>query len=324
MIRDLGFNYARIPVSYQFIGTGPFARTPNPARMHLLDRAIEFGDKYDVHITLGFHRVPGYCVNSRSEFDTPERGDLFKDPAERNLFADWWGFLAAHFEDVSVDRLSFNLLNEPTNIDDDTYERVFTPAIEAIEAANSQRLIHADGTFIWDAGSVELRPAPESIAHRSNIINSVHLYHPLTLTHYGCPWTADLISQDLEEPTWPHLPKLRNGARRALTGDDARVWDRDSLRSLLSPYLRLAEKGYAVHVGEMGAFSRVRHDVYLSYMSDVMSILRDYDLGFALWNLRGPFGVVDTGRLDAILDDFAGHKLDRSLLSVLRGDAHGV
>jgi len=40
--------------------------------------------------------------------------------------------------------------------------------------------------------------------------------------------------------------------------------------------------------------------------------------GWALWNLRGSFGIVDSGRADVQYEDFKGRKLDRKFLDLLR------
>jgi endoglucanase len=40
--------------------------------------------------------------------------------------------------------------------------------------------------------------------------------------------------------------------------------------------------------------------------------------GWAVWNFRGDFGVMDSGRADVAYEDFQGHKLDRKMLELLR------
>ena len=42
------------------------------------------------------------------------------------------------------------------------------------------------------------------------------------------------------------------------------------------------------------------------------------DIGFALWNFRGDFGILDSGRADVEYEDWHGHKLDRKLLDLIR------
>ncbi|WP_432825997.1 glycoside hydrolase family 5 protein [Dactylosporangium sp. CA-092794] len=320
MIKELGFNFVRIPMSYLFFGTGAYGRTPDPERLVLLDRVVEFGQKYGIHVMPGFHRAPGYCVTAGSQFDFPEKGNLFADDEELRDFITWWRTLAERYAGVPRDALSFNLVNEPMNVDDATFVRTFTPVIEAIEAVSPHRLIQVEGSFVWNGSSITLQPAPASIATRENVVNSVHLYHPMTLTHYECPWTEGMVSADLEPPTWPYQPAVKPGVERVLTGDDAKRWDKEALRELLKGYLDLSTAGYKVHVGEMGAYSKVAHEVYLAYAKDVVSLLDEYGLGYAMWNFRGPFGVVDTGRTDAAAEEFHGHQLDRALADVLRGN----
>ena len=76
------------------------------------------------------------------------------------------------------------------------------------------------------------------------------------------------------------------------------------------------EQGVAVHVGEWGCFKH--HDVSLAWMRDVLALWRDAGWGWALWNLRGAFGVLDSNRADVAYESFRGHELDRAMLELLR------
>lgn len=315
MVRDLGFNFVRVPMSYLFFGKGPFARTPDETRLFLIDRVVEFGQKTGVHVMLAFHRAPGYCATSESQFDFPEKGNLFADDEERGDFVAWWRTLAERYRAVPADALSFDLVNEPINVDDDAIERTFVPAIEAITAVNPERLIHVEGPYRITAGGFECVPAPATISTLPNVVNSVHLYSPIGLTHFACPWAGDMPTD--ETPTWPYRAPEQV---RAVSPDGDRLWDREALRETLKPYLDLAEAGHAVHVGELGAYSGLPHDVYLEYMRDVTGLLDEYGIGYAMWNFRGPFGLLDNGRTDARYEDFRGHDLDRGLLAVLQGE----
>ena len=53
-------------------------------------------------------------------------------------------------------------------------------------------------------------------------------------------------------------------------------------------------------------------------MSDCLAVWREAGWGNALWNLRGDFGVLDSGRKDVAYEDFEGHKLDRKMLELLQ------
>jgi endoglucanase len=43
-------------------------------------------------------------------------------------------------------------------------------------------------------------------------------------------------------------------------------------------------------------------------------------IGWALWNFRGSFGILDSGRSDAPYENFQGHQLDRRMLDLLLTD----
>jgi endoglucanase len=40
--------------------------------------------------------------------------------------------------------------------------------------------------------------------------------------------------------------------------------------------------------------------------------------GWALWNLHGSFGILDSERPGAVYEDFEGHKLDKRMLELLQ------
>jgi endoglucanase len=53
-------------------------------------------------------------------------------------------------------------------------------------------------------------------------------------------------------------------------------------------------------------------------MQDCLALWKEAGWGWALWNLRGSFGVLDSNRADVAYEDFRGHKLDRKMLEILR------
>ena len=70
-------------------------------------------------------------------------------------------------------------------------------------------------------------------------------------------------------------------------------------------------------VGEWGAFQKTPHDVVLRWAEDSLVNWQDAGWGWALWNFRGAFGILDSGRDDVSYEDHHGHKLDRKFLDLL-------
>ncbi len=138
----------------------------------------------------------------------------------------------------------------------------------------------------------------------TGVVQSVHAYTPAEISHFRAGWVD---KGNFPQPSWPL--KNKDGSVR---------WDRARLEKHYAPWAELARKGIGVHCGEAGCFSRTPHPIFLAWLADVMDILKGHGIGWALWNFRGSFGVLDSGRRDIEYEDWHGHKLDRKLLAMLQ------
>ena len=89
-------------------------------------------------------------------------------------------------------------------------------------------------------------------------------------------------------------------------------------RARLKAWDELIEKGVFCFAGEFGVWKKTPHDVALRIMEDYLKLWKERNMGWALWNLRGGCGVLDSGRDDVEYEDFRGHKLDRKMLELLQ------
>jgi len=101
---------------------------------------------------------------------------------------------------------------------------------------------------------------------------------------------------------------------------NAWAWDVERLaREQVAPWRAFqATSGVAVVVGEFGAYHRTPHRATLRWMEDCLRLWRDAGWGWALWNFRGEFGVLDSGRDDVAYEEWKGHRLDRAMLELLQ------
>jgi len=290
-MRDWGFDFVRLPMSYRIwikdndpykIDEAPFER---------IDRVVEWGQKYGLHVNLNLHRGPGYCIN-RPE---TEPFNLWQDTEALDAFCYHWELLARRYRGIPSSKLSFDLINEPKTTHE-RYVRVVRAATETIRLVDPDRLIIADGLQVGN------EPVPELI--ELGIAQSCRGYVPGMLTHYRASWVRG--AERFPEPIWPDPQGKTHG------------WDRARLERHYQAWVELARKGVGVHCGECGCYNKTPYDVFIRWFQDVLEILTGHNIGYALWNLRGPFGVVDSGRKDAEYEDFHGHKLDRRLLSLLQ------
>jgi aryl-phospho-beta-D-glucosidase BglC (GH1 family) len=121
---------------------------------------------------------------------------------------------------------------------------------------------------------------------------------------------------------WNQVPSKfqyrESGKKSELIGGN--VKDRSWLQKNLESWKELQKRGCGVIVGEFGAFSPCPHEVALRWLGDCLANWREAGWGYALWNFRGSFGIMDSGRTDVDYEDFHGHKLDRKMLKLLQGE----
>ncbi|MDO5308070.1 MAG: cellulase family glycosylhydrolase [Planctomycetia bacterium] len=86
----------------------------------------------------------------------------------------------------------------------------------------------------------------------------------------------------------------------------------------VEPWVKAKDAGIGVMVGEFGAYNKTPHDIALHWLEDMLANWRDAGLGWSLWNFRGSFGILDSGRTDIEYEDWHGHKLDRKMLELLQ------
>jgi len=188
MISAWGFDFVRIPMDYRCWATSGDWNVMDEQVMEMIDKAVEYGIKYDVHVCLNFHRAPGYTVAT-----PPEETDLWTQPEPQEAFADMWAKFAARYKNVPNEYLSFDLVNEPGDMDESIYAAVMKKAADAIWAQDPKRLIIADG-LSWGM-------TPSNMIKDLGIAQATRGYQPMTLTHYLAEWIDGADSYPI--PTWP-------------------------------------------------------------------------------------------------------------------------
>lgn len=438
LIHQFGFNFVRLPMDYRtWIEDGDWEKFHEPT-LRQIDQAVAYGEKYGVHVMLNFHRAPGYTVAS-----PPEAKSLWTDPQAQRVCALHWATFARRYKGIPNSRLSFNLFNEPAEIDPKAYVATVRQIVAAIRREDPDRLIVSDG-LKWGT-----RPVLELAELK--IAQATRGYSPMEISHYKAGWMQG--ADRLPVPTWPIVtapgmlygsgkedlqqplsiqgpfPKesrlrIRVGvvSTRAHLFVEAdvkvvfekdfvcgpgegewktaqyrpewkvyqNVYDRDyfvpipaaarQLRirvaegdwmslgelavvaggqetvirlrdawgektprlalertelgwtfsggerldrqwlqtTMVQPWKEAQAKGIGVMVGECGAFNQTPHPVFLAWFEDNLKNWKEAGWGWALWNFRGSFGVLDSERPDVVYEDLAGHKLDRKLLELLQ------
>ena len=312
-MQDWGFDFVRIPMAYPYYLDIDRSKNITPEDVYKIkeenvdriDNLVSLAHKYKMHVSLNLHRAPGYCVNAG--FHEPY--NLWKDPEALEAFCFHWNMWARRYKNTSRKKISFDLLNEPSLREDmndqhsarsavpgDLYRKLALAASEAIRKENPKHLIIADGNNVGNNVIPEITDL--------EIAQSCRGYNPGIISHYKAPW-ANKDPDSLPEPKWP-----------GQVGD--RYLSRALLEGYYKPWIELAKSGVGVHCGECGCWNKTPHNVFLAWFGDVLDILSENKIGFALWEFEGSFGLLNSERTDVAYEDWHGHKLDRQLLALLQ------
>ena len=309
---DWGFDFVRIPMAYPSYLDFDRSRDIKPEEVYCIseeavervDRLVDMAHKYNLHVSLNLHRAPGYCINAGFH----EPFNLWKDKEAQDAFYWHWSMWAKKYRGISREKISFDLLNEPAMIEDmndqhspktivpgEVYAKVAEEAAKMIWEQNPDHLVIADGNQVGTLVIPEITHLP--------IGQSCRGYYPGIISHYKAPWAM----KDID-----NLPRLKYPGQ---VGDE--YLSRDMLEKFYEPWIKLVNSGVGVHCGECGCYNKTPHDIFLAWFGDVVDILTSNGIGFALWNFRGDFGIMDSGRTDVDYEDWYGHKLDRKLLDLI-------
>jgi aryl-phospho-beta-D-glucosidase BglC (GH1 family) len=94
--------------------------------------------------------------------------------------------------------------------------------------------------------------------------------------------------------------------------------DRAAFEAQFRTWSDQVRAGRRVHCGEFGSYCRTPHAVALAWADDLLGILGDARIGWALWNFCGSFGILNSGREDVSYADWFGQRLDRDYLRLLQ------
>ena len=300
-LRDWGFNFARLPLDYRILIAEDNWLELDERKMKHLDDAIEWGRRHGIHVQIALHRIPGYCI-----LDRTEPFPLGTSPVAQEAACRMWAAFAKRWKGVPNENLSFNLFNEPTRHTAGTnYLPLCLKLIKAIRDVDAERFIMADGN------ACASMPVPGLYGLRS-VGQAFRGYTPHALTHYGADFLGGLSKAP---PTWPLAPGYGRLAPEYGGNLNRR---RELPEATVAKYQGAIDAGEFCMVGEFGCRPDVPHDVALAWMEHCLKLWKEKNLGWALWNLRGTFGILDSGRRDVRYEDFNGHKLDRKMLELLK------
>jgi hypothetical protein len=296
-LAEYGFNFVRVPTDYRFWTRDFDYFHPDESVWEQIDGYLAACQARGLHLSLNFHRAPGYCINNNQL----ERHNLWLDAEAQDAFVFLWEAFTRRYRAVSAEALSFDLVNEPPNVGQygltrENHAALVRRTVAAIRAISPDRPVVIDGLGGGHLAMPELADV--------DVIHSGRGYQPMPISHYQAHWWSGHTAVT-EVPHYPDL--VWEGV----------TWNKDSLREFYGPWRAVQAAGRPVHIGEFGCFNKTPNDVALAWLGDLMSLYKEFGWGYSLWNFAGTFGIIAHGRPGARYETIKGYEVDRDLLELM-------
>ena len=296
LIKSAGFDHVRISVNPQPMMDAARRHNGGAEYFGSLDAAVKMILDAGLAVEIDMHPDSDFKARLAKEDDFVER------------FADFWSTLAQHYASWDPDRVFFEILNEPEMRDAYRWYGVEAKLAAAIRRGSPAHTIIAAGAR-WDDDDdlVFLEPLPDS-----NVIYVFHFYEPHIFTHQGAGWGAyywhwlkglhypsspDNAGQVAEAVPEAHdrLPVIRYGRDH---------WDASRIEAEINQAADWArQRGVPLICNEFGVYRAfVDPQDRARWITDVRTSLERHNIGWAMWDYSGSFGVVTHRETKAQLD----------------------
>jgi len=299
LIKSAGFDHVRLSVNPQ----------PMIDAMRRQDRGAEYFGYLDAAMKMILDAGLAVELDMHPDSDFKERLAKEDDFVER--FADYWSTVAKHYASSSwdADRIFFEILNEPEMRDAYRWYGVEAKLAAAIRrGAPSNTIIAAGARWDDDDDLVFLEPLPDP-----NVVYVFHFYEPHIFTHQGATWGAYYWHwlKGLRYPSSPEnaaqvatlVPEPRDRMQVIRYGQDH--WDASRVEAEINQAADWAKQhNVPLICNEFGVF-RYFSDPQdrAAWIKDVRISLERHNIGWAMWDYSGSFGVVTNRETKAKLDE---------------------
>jgi len=297
LIRRLGFDHVRLSVDPALLFTPANLEIVQRDRLQELERAIRMIIDADLAVVIDMHPTPDF------------KKALERDDRHVERFADFWRNLAGRFSAMPVERVVFEILNEPEFEDRYRWSGVQAKLLAGIRQAAPRHTVIVSG-HRW--ASIEELLSLEPVRD-ANVIYNFHFYLPHIFTHQGAAWGT---------PFWRHLVAIPypssadNVAPVAgvLPDDVSRLlvirygyeqWSGARIRAEIEQVAAWAKKrNVRIMCNEFGVYRRVATaSDRVRWISDVRTALEMHGIGWAMWDYAGDFGLVTKQSGHIVVDD---------------------
>jgi len=285
-VAGLGFDHVRLPLDEEHLWTAEGRREPQA--WELLEQGLEHAAAHGLRVLCDLHILRSHHFN---QADVPS---LYREPEELERFRGLWTDLASFLARRPPDAVALEILNEAVARRGEDWNRVVASTFAAMRAAAPGHTIVTGSNWYCMCRTFDELEVPAD----PNQMLTFHFYNPMCLTHHQAAWTE--IGAWTGPVSYPGLP-WPGGVPAGTPAALAERMARDNIPSgpetmeqeIQAPLRKSRQTGLPLYCGEFGVHEKAPPELRLAWLRDAVATFEAHGIGWALWDWKGVFGVVD-------------------------------
>jgi len=258
-----------------------------------VDRALDWAQTHRLGVVIDLHPVPAPKIAQSASAYTQ--------------FESLWRAIAQRYTRRPLS-VVYELLNEPVEPNPQAWRDTSIKLVRAIRAVDSRHTVIVCG-HNW-SGPDDL-PAIRPIDD-DNIIYTFHFYLPHEFTHQGATWGSAHwrplrnvpypLTQENVQPVLVGLSENSANALRRLAEQRVDLAWIERRMQVVIDYAR--QYRVPLYCGEFGVYRAFTPpDSRYRWLSDVVKTLEKHRIGWAMWDYKGGFALLETDKPEPIADE---------------------
>ena len=278
-VKGLGCDVIRLPIDFNVLTSGAPGYIIDPFLFTLLDKAVDWAEKYQIYILLDNHPANQPAISNE----------------HRNFLISVWKQMAEHYKNRS-EYVIYEIQNEPNGIDASAWGKMQGDAIDAIRKIDKNHWIVVSGVEWSSVNALSSLPKYSD----KKLLYTFHFYDPHLFTHQGAAWSEPLLVHLAGIP-FPYdknrMPQIPNKVKGSWLENDLKNYSITGTTAEINKKLDQAadfgkQRNAPVFCGEFGVYMRNSlPEDRVRWYQVVREALEARNISRISWDYYEPFGI---------------------------------